>query len=809
MARLQNREIGEHYMTKLEVQEKDGKIYAPLKDKWLVAKPEEKVRQHYIAVLVNEYGYNLDQMAQELKVNNSSRGQGKARADIVIWKSKADKDANKSAFIVVECKAENVKVLVEDYYQGFNYASWAHAEFFVTTNEKETKFFKVDPTFLPQKPEEVVTIPTAKDVADAKKIEQIKNQTKTFTREEFTKTLQACHNIIRNNDKLSPEAAFDEISKLLFMKIRYERQQKGTKVFTRKQYEAESKNYEENLRPGLKGTALYAQSYMQRLFSTTKEELKDDHLFEESDEIKIRENSFVQILEKLQNFNLSDTQDDVKGIAFEQFLGTTFRGELGQFFTPRTIVDFMTEILDPQEGEVICDPTCGSGGFLIKAFEYVRDKIESDVRKQKEVLRAELEGNNFDTKSENEQIEITQSIDDMQNALNTELDTSIEGSRMYKLSRNCIYGTDANPRMARTSKMNMIMHGDGHGGVHHHDGLLNVNGIFEERFDVILTNPPFGQNVDRNQLISEADKFTDEDMKKKYKRKYGTAYDNALKQVDDNIGKSLLYLYDLGNTSTLTEVLFMERCLRLLKKGGRMGMVLPEGVLNNKNLQSVREYFEGKAKLILICSIPQDVFIAAGATVKPSLVFMKKFTDEEIVEYEKCKKEALLEVTAKHQSEIAAQNTIIAYCETLAESLKSALKEARAKLKFANKKKCDITPIEREIEQIQNEQKQNKTNKKDAEIALKTLQKLIEDEFKPLTKEKFDYDVPIAKIDDAGITTTGAVSENNQLPTLVSEYREYCNRVSMWDVKISNMSYRSENNKYVRTSENEEVVLNG
>ena len=87
---------------------------------------------------------------------------------------------------------------------------------------------------------------------------------------------------------------------------------------------------------------------------------------------------------------------------------------------------------------------------------------------------------------------------------------------MYQLSRNCIYGTDANPRMARTSKMNMIMHGDGHGGVHHHDGLLNVNGIFEERFDVILTNPPFGQNVDRGQLISEADKFTDEEMKKKY-----------------------------------------------------------------------------------------------------------------------------------------------------------------------------------------------------------------------------------------------------------------------------------------------------
>lgn len=624
-------------MADLEVQEKDGKIYCPLKKAWHISTPEERVRQYYIAILANKYGYSLKQMEQELKVNNSKRGQGKARADIVIWKNEQDKKDKKAAFIVVECKAENVKVRVEDYYQGFNYASWAHADFFVTTNEKETKYFNVDPAYLPQKLDEVVAIPTAKDVDDAARIEQIKNQTKLFTRDEFTKTLRACHNIIRNNDKLSPEAAFDEISKLLFMKIRFERDNKGMKVFTKQEYLDAAQNHEKNVRPGLKGTDLYALSYMQFLFRTTKEFFKDDRLFDDKDEINIRENSFIQILEKLETFNLSDTQDDVKGIAFEEFLGTTFRGELGQFFTPRTIVDFMTEILDPQEGEVICDPTCGSGGFLIKAFEYVREKIEADIRSKKDSLRLSIEGNDYDALPEDKQVKISHSIDKMQAALNTELDTGIEGSRMYQLSRNCIYGTDANPRMARTSKMNMIMHGDGHGGVHHHDGLLNVNGIFEERFDVILTNPPFGQNVDRGQLISEADKFTDEEMKKKYKKKYGAAYDEALKQVDDHIGESLLSLYDLGNTSTLTEVLFMERCLRLLKKGGRMGMVLPEGVLNNKNLQTVREYFEGKAKIILICSIPQDVFIAAGATVKPSLVFMRRFTNDEESEYANCK----------------------------------------------------------------------------------------------------------------------------------------------------------------------------
>ena len=796
-------------MADLEVQEKDGKIYCPLKKAWHVSTPEERVRQYYIAILANKYGYSLEQMDQELKVNNSKRGQGKARADIVIWKSEQDKKDKKAAFIVVECKAENVKVRVEDYYQGFNYASWAHAEFFVTTNEKETKYFNVDPAYLPQKLDEVVAIPTAKDVDDAARIEQIKNQTKLFTRDEFTKTLRACHNIIRNNDKLSPEAAFDEISKLLFMKIRFERDNKGMKVFTKQEYLDAAQNHEKNVRPGLKGTDLYALSYMQFLFRTTKEFFKDDRLFDDKDEINIRENSFIQILEKLETFNLSDTQDDVKGIAFEEFLGTTFRGELGQFFTPRTIVDFMTEILDPQEGEVICDPTCGSGGFLIKAFEYVREKIEADIRSKKDSLRLSIEGNDYDALPEDKQVKISHSIDKMQAALNTELDTGIEGSRMYQLSRNCIYGTDANPRMARTSKMNMIMHGDGHGGVHHHDGLLNVNGIFEERFDVILTNPPFGQNVDRGQLISEADKFTDEEMKKKYKKKYGAAYDEALKQVDDHIGESLLSLYDLGNTSTLTEVLFMERCLRLLKKGGRMGMVLPEGVLNNKNLQAVREYFEGKAKIILICSIPQDVFIAAGATVKPSLVFMRRFTNDEESEYANCKSEALAEVTALHQAEIDKLEATIAKSDALTESLKDDLKKAQTKLKQAKKDKKNTTSVESEITTIKKEQADNRLNKKTAEKELKELYKQIEEETKPVVKKKFDYDIPIAKIDDAGITTTGAASEGNQLPQLLSEYSAYRTQNNLWTIINNEVTYAmNTDGKYYRCLNGQEVVLN-
>ena len=389
-------------MSTLKIKRENGKIFCPLADSWHIETPEEKVRQEYIKILVENYGYSLDQMAQEIKVNNSQRGQGKARADIVIWKSKQDKIESKAAFIVVECKAENVRIREEDYYQGYNYASWAGASFFVTTNEKETKYFNVDKDYLPKELVEVVAIPTAEEALNDKKVKDILSKTKTFTRDDFTKILRTCHNIIRNNDKLSPEAAFDEISKILFMKIKYEREQRGAKVFTKNEFVEKEKWFEKEIRPSLKGTPKDLP-YMQFLFYNTKEEFKADQLFEENEIIKIRQNSFEQILEKLETYNLSDTQDDVKGIAFEQFLGTTFRGELGQYFTPRTIVDFMTHILDPKENETVCDPTCGSGGFLIKAFEYMREKIEEDVKKAKSELRSVIEGENYDSLSEKEQ----------------------------------------------------------------------------------------------------------------------------------------------------------------------------------------------------------------------------------------------------------------------------------------------------------------------------------------------------------------------------------------------------------------------
>ncbi|WP_020535823.1 N-6 DNA methylase [Lewinella cohaerens] len=758
-------------MIEVKYKDNNSKILAPLngEDSWLEATPEEVVRQNFIAHLVNELGYSLTQMAQELKVTNSQRGTGRASADIVVWETQEDKNENNLAAIVIECKSDNVTIQPADYYQGLNYATWVSADFFVTHNSKETRCFQVFKEKIPKNlGKELSRIPSAEELLDDKKKEKLFQDEKVFEKDEFAKLLHQCHNVIRNNDKLSPEAAFDEISKILFMKIRYERNPDEENVFTKEQFIKQEKHYEKNIKPvNIKRNGPKDDiPYLDYWFELTKAEFAKDALFSENDRIRIRRESFLSIVQKLQVYNLSKTSDDVKGIAFEKFLGTTFRGELGQFFTPRTIVEFMTDILDPQEGERICDPCSGSGGFLINAFEYVREGIIQDIEKQKEKIKEKYFDEKYIKASDNQKEKTDAIVDKLFKQLNEELNLDNNQSRLYHLSHKCIFGTDANPRMARVSKMNMIMHGDGHGGVHHNDGLLNVNGIFEERFDVILTNPPFGARVDKELKITAEDSLKN----KPHFADWLKDYDDYIKianqrEKDIKDKKKIVDKFDVGKISTLTEIMFMERCIRLLRKGGRMAVVLPEGVLNTSNLQKARDYFEGRAKLVLITSIPQDVFIASGATVKPSLVFMKRFTEKEEQEWEEINKDVQSEINTKYAEQIDP---------------------IKAKLKLRGK----IAPSAEE--------------KKKLRADLKALKSQIDAEIKAMVKERFNYQIPLAEIEKAGIDSKGA-RIHNQLPELTEEFTPYRKSLNLWIADNAHTAdYEINNNNIVRVRIDEE-----
>jgi len=209
---------------------------------------------------------------------------------------------------------------------------------------------------MPKTLEEIENIPHA-DASD-KQVQELLSRLKVFKEDEFANLLHQCHNVIRNREKKDPAAAFDEIAKVLFIKVCIERR----------------------LRAGRQRQNLFTADFLDQqaqihddpigvLFNQTKREYKADQIFETDETVNLKQATAREIVRLLERYNLSDTSEDIKGIAFERFLGRTFRGEIGQFFTPRTIVEFMVQMVEPKEGDIICDPASGSGGFLIRFFE--------------------------------------------------------------------------------------------------------------------------------------------------------------------------------------------------------------------------------------------------------------------------------------------------------------------------------------------------------------------------------------------------------------------------------------------------------
>ena len=297
---------------------------------------------------------------------------------------------------------------------------------------------------------------------------------------------------------------------------------------------------------------------------------------------------------------------------------------------------------------------------------------------------------------------------------------------MWTLANRCIYGCDANDRMARTSKMNMIMHGDGHAGVHHHDGFLNVNGIFEGRFDIILTNPPFGATVEPSDVVHESDVTTDRASEKRYIEDYGDLYTDAQARLRAAVNKPIASLFDLpkGEKSKIkTEILFIERCLSLLTPGGRLGIVLPEGIFNNPSLAYVREFCENRAFIRAVVSLPQETFYSSGASVKASLLFMQKFTEEEQADFDAKHADARREIEGKYADESSAESARL-------EEAIAAAREAR-------------------------DTEQRKVLEKELKDYQKRMADTVAAETRALLKERFPYPIFLYEAERVGITATG------------------------------------------------------
>jgi type I restriction enzyme M protein len=343
------------------------------------------------------------------------------RADIVIYRD----TARTEAFIVGETKAPNEKSGIE---QAESYARNLGADFFFWTDDGQTRKAYTTSKY-PRKSNPIGDIPfwlgdqpSSSRLSKSFKLPAFKDENA------LRAVIRSCHDLIWEKQGHDPAKSFDELTKLLFLKLYDERETPSYYDFIVIAEEL-PKDTAKRIRQLLEN-AKKSERYRD-VFATKFKEGKEETL-------EIDDFTIYQCVQKLQGYSLIATTEniagaDIKGTVFEEMVGNTFRGELGQFFTPRQIADFMVQLLDPQLDHKVIDPACGSGGFLILVIKHIKQKIKE-------------QSPNLDENQVNQLIK--------------------------DFALNNIFGTDINERMTRVAKMNMIMHGDGH------SGIFNINGLF-------------------------------------------------------------------------------------------------------------------------------------------------------------------------------------------------------------------------------------------------------------------------------------------------------------------------------------------
>ncbi|MEG4070880.1 N-6 DNA methylase [Microcoleus sp. Pol11C2] len=288
-------------------------------------------------------------------------------------------------------------------------------------------------------------------------------------------------------------------------------------------------------------------------------------------------------------------------MAFEEFMGGFFKGDFGQYFTPRELIAFAVEVLNPQRKQLVLDPACGSGGFLLYALDHVRREANRRFPKYKTDAREGVEHFKY----------------------------------WHDFAQHNLFGIEINEELARVAKMNMIIHDDGHTNIIGHDALDFLNNLTKlkselvpDKFDLILTNPPFGSVV----KSTEKEKgYLDQFELRRYLNKSttGTEPDESA-QSESNAKRGAKAVKE--RTSIKTEILFIERVHSYLKPGtGQAGIVLPDGILTNSSLQGVRNWMLSHFQILAVVSLPQFAFTHYDAGVKTSIVFLRRLKDGETV----------------------------------------------------------------------------------------------------------------------------------------------------------------------------------
>ena len=528
--------------------------------------PEEKVRAEFWAELIYKYDYPAKRIKVEVSVPDRIPTD---RADIVVFQD----DECKRPYIVVECKKDGVTdaEFMQAIEQGVGNATWVKLRAkYVAIIAGDTRrvldvsdnygIFEREKNILADLPKAYGKPPEFRFYKGAinEKGEPVSDIVQA-QQEELISAIKKCHQTLWGGGRLSPPTAFGELCKIIFVKIRDELKDRDSG----EPYQFQIRTNESAAKLSERINVLY-----------NEEKVKEPEVF--TDSIKVDANVLTTVVSHLEAISLSETNLDVKGLAFEQFMDGFFKGDFGQYFTPRDIIKFIIKMVKPKREWDVLDPACGSGGFLLHTLDFMREKAKKQYPDDHNINHIQKRYNYW-----------------------------------HDFVANHLYGIEINDEIARVAKMNMIVHDDGHTNVISFDALDSIEKMYDRnrgfqknRFDLIITNPPFGSKINEKE------------------RPYLSSYELGNTYNKKGVPKT--------KNNQSSEVLFIERIWEFLKYGtGKAAIILPDGILTNSSMQYVRDFILEKFQLLAVASLPQYAFAHFGAGVKASIIFVRKRKEKE------------------------------------------------------------------------------------------------------------------------------------------------------------------------------------
>lgn len=513
-------------------------------------KPEERVRQKTTHILHEEMGYPKDFIAHEKLINIGSE---KKRADIIIYENKQACIENDQGQIklIFEVKGPNEK---EPDGQLLSYMSSCSADGGFWTNGETIIYYKKDS--ISNNILKWIGIPSY-----GRSWDSIGRFTKSelITPVDLKLAFKRCHNAIYRTGIDSEDVALDMVRIILAKREDESSAEDQCKFYiTPEEFENDS----------LKEAAC---TRVRNLFSSVKEQFPD--VFNEHEKITASDDQLAIVISHLQSYSFLDAEHDVIGTAYEVYVAAHLKGERGQFFTNRLVVDMMVSMLDPDDKSLILDPSCGSAGFLITAMNYIFKKIDNSRRSDsaKEILKRNV---------------------------------------VHQL-----YGLDISPKLVKIAKANMLIGKDGHGGIERANSLDSVSKLSAsfiekaglEKPTMILTNPPFGagyeQRIKEPRILSQ------------YANGYvWTTTPEGNIEFDDKLN---------SRQGLAPEILFLEKCIRWLKPDGVLGIVMAKGQLDNREALSIRRWVLENAQLLSVVNLHEDTFEPFCGS-KAAVIFLRK-----------------------------------------------------------------------------------------------------------------------------------------------------------------------------------------